>query len=335
MRLHMRAWILTAQAPIETRPLRLQVVPAPDPGPGEVLVRVHANALCRTDLHVIEGDLPPHRLPLTPGHQVAGTVEALGEGTSRFRAGDRVGVPWLRWTCGECRFCVTGRENLCARARFTGWDADGGYAEFAIAPEAFVYPIPDGFPDEQAAPLFCAGIIGYRALRLTDLTSGGRLGFYGFGNSAHVTIQVARARGLEVYVFARSAQDRRLAEDLGAAWTGNTTDQPPAPLDAAIIFAPAGELVPAALATVDRGGTVVCAGIHMSPIPSFEYRLLYGERSLRSVANNTREDGESFLREAAAVPVRTRTTAFDLDGAQDALIALKQQGFEGAGVVIP
>jgi propanol-preferring alcohol dehydrogenase len=295
---------------------------------------VKANALCRTDLHVIEGDLPSRRLPITPGHQVAGVVDALGPGAVRFRVGDRVGVPWLRSTCGACRFCRTGRENLCERARFTGWDADGGYAEYAVAPEAFMYPLPDGFADEQAAPLFCAGIIGYRALTLTGLTGGGRLGLYGFGGSAHVTIQVARSRGLDVAVMTRNERHQRLAVELGATWTGGTTDQPPFLLDAAIIFAPAGEIVPAALAATDRGGAVVCAGIHMSTIPAFDYTLLYGERSVRSVANNTRADGEAFLREAAQIPVQTHIVPFPLDRAQDALIALKHDGFEGAGVVI-
>ena len=297
-------------------------------------VGVRANALCRTDLHVVEGDLPPRRRPVTPGHQVAGVVDALGAGATRFRLGDRVGVPWLHMTCGRCRFCATGRENLCEAARFTGWDVDGGYAEFVVAPEAFVYPLPDGFPDEQAAPLLCAGIIGYRALTLAGLSNGGRLGLYGFGASAHVTIQVARARGLEVAVMTRNAGHRRLAAELGATWTGGTAEPPPFPLDAAIIFAPAGELVPAALAAVDRGGTVVCAGIHMSPIPAFDYALLYGERAVRSVANNTRADGEAFLREAAAIPVRTHIVTFPLDQAQEALVALKHDGFEGAGVVV-
>jgi propanol-preferring alcohol dehydrogenase len=260
-------------------------------------------------------------------------VDALGTGAARFGLGERVGIPWLRRTCGVCRFCTSGRENLCESAHFTGWDADGGYAEYAVAPQDFVYPLPSDLSYEQAAPLLCAGIIGYRALSLTGLTSGGRLGFYGFGSSAHVTIQVARARGIEVAVLARSHEDRRLAEDLGATWSGDTSERPPWPLDAAIIFAPAGELVPAALAAVDKGGAIVCAGIHMSAIPSFDYRLLYGERLLRSVANNTRADGKAFLREAAAIPVRTRVTTFGLEEAQDALITLKRGGFEGSAVV--
>lgn len=331
----MRAWLIEHPGPVESRPLRLTEVPVPQPGLGELRIRVHANALCRTDLHVVEGDLEQHRVPLIPGHQVVGRIDTLGEGASRFRVGDRVGVPWLRSTCGNCRFCSTARENLCERARFTGWDADGGYAEYVIAPEAFVYALPDGFSDEQAAPLLCAGIIGFRALTLTGLTSGARLGFYGFGSSAHVTIQVARARGLDIFVAARSEKDRRLAERLGAVWTGSTDQPPPVRLDAAIIFAPAGGLVPIALAAVDRSGSVVCAGIHMSAIPSFDYALLYGERRLLSVANNTRADGEAFLREAAVIPVRTRAASFPLDHAQDALIHLKHQGFEGAAVVLP
>jgi propanol-preferring alcohol dehydrogenase len=330
----MKAWRLDRQAPVDTRPMQLRDEALPEPGAGEVRLRVHANALCRTDLHVVEGDLAAHQLPLTPGHQIVGRVDAVGPGVNRLRAGDRVGVPWLRWTCGVCRFCLSGRENLCERARFTGWDADGGYAEYAVAPEAFVYALPEGFADVQAAPLLCAGIIGYRALRLTGLERGGRLGFFGFGSSAHVTIQVARARGLEVAVLARGENDRELAADLGAAWVGGTTERPPWPLDAAVIFAPAGELVPAALAAVDKGGAVVCAGIHMSTIPAFDYALLYGERLVRSVANNTRADGEAFLREAAAIPVQTRTVTFGLAEAQDALIALKQQGFDGSAVVV-
>jgi len=331
----MRAWLLDEPASIESRPLRFADVPVPEPGPQEIRVQVHANAVCRTDLHVVEGDLPAHRRPLIPGHQIAGTVDARGAGAARFQIGDRVGVPWLRRTCGDCRFCATGRENLCERALFTGWDANGGYAEFAVAPEAFAYPLPDGYSDEQAAPLLCAGIIGYRALTLSDVQPGGRLGFFGFGSSAHVTIQVARARGIEVYVFARSAKDRKLASQLGAAWTGSTTERPPAEMDAAIIFAPAGELVPVALAAIGRGGVVVCAGIHMSAIPAFDYALLYGERRLLSVANNTSADGEAFLREAATIQVGTHVTTFPLDQAQEALVLLKHQGFEGAAVVVP
>ena len=330
----MRAWLLDAPAPIETRPLRLVERPPTEPGPGEVRVRISANALCRTDLHVVEGDLPPHKQPVTPGHQAVGWVDALGPGATRFRLGERVGVPWLRWTCGVCGFCRSGRENLCDVAHFTGWDADGGYAEEDVAPEAFVYAIPDGFTDEQAAPLLCAGIIGYRALLMTALARGARLGFFGFGSSAHVTIQVARARGLEIAVLARSEKDRWLAERLGAAWTGATDARPPWPLDAAIIFAPVGAMVPAALAAVERGRRVVCAGVHMSPIPQFDYALLYGERSVKSVANNTRGDGEAFLAEAAAVPVQSNTVTFRLEESQEALVTLKQQGFEGSAVVL-
>lgn len=331
----MRAWLLDQQASIEARPLRLADVPMPEPGPGEIRVRVNANAVCRTDLHVVEGDLPAHRRPLIPGHQIAGTVDACGAGATRFRAGDRVGVPWLRWTCGACRFCSTGRENLCERARFTGWDANGGYAEYALAPEAFLYPLPDEYSDAQAAPLLCAGIIGYRALALSGVTSGARLGFFGFGSSAHVTIQVARARDVQVFVFARSDKDRQLASQLGAAWTGTTTERPPWLLDAAIIFAPAGELIPAALAAVERGGAVICAGIYMSTIPAFDYALLYGERRLISVANNTRADGDAFLREAAAIQLETRVTTFPLEQAQEALVLLKLRGFDGSAVVVP
>jgi len=326
--------VLDAQGQAEERPLHLRDVPTPDPGPGQVRIRVRACGVCRTDLHVAEGDLAPHKLPVALGHQVVGSVEARGEGATRFAIGARVGVPWLHQTDGVCRFCRGGRENLCERPLFTGWDVDGGYAEALVAPEAFVYPIPGGFSDEQAAPLLCAGIIGYRSLRLTGLGTSGRLGLYGFGSAAHVIIQVAVARGLEVYVFTRDAPHRRLAEQLGARWAGDTFDRPPVLLDAAIIFAPAGEIVPAALKALDRGGSVVCAGIHMSPIPSFAYDDLYWERRILSVANNTREDGEQFLAEAARIPVRSHVETFPLDAANDALIALKQDRIRGGSAVL-
>lgn len=294
---------------------------------GEVLVRVSACGVCRTDLHVVEGDLPLKRVPITPGHQIVGTIEGTGQ---------RVGIAWLHRTCGRCQFCLSGRENLCVDAEFTGWTRNGGFAEFVTAPADFVYPLPDNFPDLQAAPLLCAGIIGYRALKLADIKSwtGARLGIYGFGAAGHVCIQIARGRGADVYVATRDREKHQaLAEELGAAWVGDTFDEPQVKLDAAIIFAPAGEIVPAALKALDKGAALVLGGIHMSPIPQFEYPLIYGERMIRSVANNTREDGREFLREAAAISVRTSVEEFSLEDANDALIALKHDAIKGAAVL--
>lgn len=294
---------------------------------GEALVRVSACGVCRTDLHVVEGDLPLKRVPITPGHQIVGTIEGTGQ---------RVGIAWLHRTCGRCRFCLSGRENLCVDAEFTGWTRNGGFAEFVTAPADFVYPLPDNFPDLQAAPLLCAGIIGYRALKLADIKSwtGARLGIYGFGAAGHVCIQIARARGADVYVATRDREKHQaLAEELGAAWVGDTFDEPQVKLDAAIIFAPAGEIVPAALKALDKGAALILGGIHMSPIPQFEYPLIYGERMIRSVANNTREDGREFLREAAAISVRTSVEEFSLEDANDALIALKHDAIKGAAVL--
>jgi alcohol dehydrogenase, propanol-preferring len=290
---------------------------------------------------VVEGELPPRRSPIIPGHQVVGTVEATGPGDSHgVRVGDRVGVAWLRCTCGSCPFCIGGRENLCDRAEFNGWTADGGFAQYIAAPAAFVYPIPPGFEDTQAAPLLCAGIIGYRALRLTGLGErpgawrGARLGIYGFGAAGHVVIQLARSRGAQVYVCTRDrARHQALAAELGAAWVGGAADQPPQKLDAAIIFAPAGELVPPALAALDKGGVLVLGGIHMSDIPALPYRAIYGERVVRSVANNTRADGREFLAEAAAARIRTRVEVFPLQRANDALRALKHDAVKGAAVL--
>ena len=337
----MKACILKTPAPVDARPLQLADVPAPTPLAGELLVRVSACGICRTDLHVVEGELPARLSPVIPGHQVVGRVAALGAGVEDFRVGERVGVAWLHQTCGGCRFCRKGRENLCEAAQFTGWTVNGGFAEYAVAPAAFTYRLPDGFGDLQAAPLLCAGIIGYRALRLTNLGgagsdwAGARLGIYGFGAAGHVCIQLARARGAEVYVMSRDRERHQaLAAELGAVWTGDAYDEPPARLDAAIIFAPAGELVPAALRALDKGGTLVTGGIHMSAIPSFEYSLLYGERVVRSVANNTREDGREFLAEAARVPVRTHFETFPLAHANDALVALKHDAIRGAGVLV-
>jgi propanol-preferring alcohol dehydrogenase len=329
----MKASLLRAPAPIETNPLEFVDVPAPQPAEGEMLIRVRMCGVCRTDLHVIEGELPPRKSPVIPGHQVVGVVEQRGRGARRFEAGARVGVAWLHHTDGTCEYCRAGAENLCDNPTFTGYTVDGGYAEFITAPEDFVYAIPEGFGDEQAAPLLCAGIIGFRALRLSGVKPGGRLGFYGFGAAAHVAIQVARHWEVEVYASTRDERHQRLARELGAAWTGGTFAEPPTKLDAAIIFAPAGEIVPAALRALRKGGTLVLGGIHMSPIPSFDYDLLYQERVIRSVANNTRRDGEDFLRIAAEIPVRMHTQLFLLRDANRALNALKNDAIPGAAVL--
>jgi propanol-preferring alcohol dehydrogenase len=331
----MRAMVLHRQGPIGPGRLQPEDRPDPDPGPREIRVRVRAAAICRTDLHVIEGDLPPQRLPLIPGHQTVGVVDRLGPGCRRFRPGDRVGIAWLRWTDGVCDFCRTGSENLCEASRYTGYHEDGGFAELAVVPEDFAYAIPDAFTDQEAAPLLCAGIIGYRALARTETRGGGRLGLYGFGSSAHVVIQIARRRGTEVFAATRGARHRDLARRLGAAWTGDATDAVPAPLDAAIVFAPAGEIVPLALRAVRKGGVVVLAGIHMTPIPAMEYGPhLFHEKTLRSVEANTRRDGEDLLREAAEIPIRPSTVPFPLEAANEALLALETDGLEGTGVLV-
>jgi propanol-preferring alcohol dehydrogenase len=327
-----RAFALHAQAPIERAPLVREERPVPVAAPGEILVEVRACGICRTDLHVVEGDLPLVVAPIVPGHQVVGRV--VGDG-ARLRAGDRVGIAWLRWTCGACAACAAGRENLCEGARFTGWHADGGFADFATVPERFAYPLPAELGDAAAAPLLCAGIIGYRALRLSAVPPGGRLGIYGFGSSASVTIQVARARGCEVFVCTREASHRGLARALGAAWVGAATEPMPRPVDGAIIFAPAGELVPVALKSLARGGTLALAGIHMSRIPPLDYADLFQERRITSVTANTRADGEALLAEAARIPITPAVTTFPLEEANGALLALKQGAFAGSGVLIP
>ncbi len=304
----------------------------PQPGEGEALVRIHACAVCRTDLHIVDGELPRPKLPLVPGHQIVGTVVRA---SGRFAVGARVGVPWLGWTDGECRYCLSGRENLCDRARFTGYDVDGGYAEYAVADERFCFPIPDGYPDLEAAPLLCAGLIGYRSLVVAG--DAARLGLYGFGSSAHIIAQVARSQGRRVFAFTRPGDDegQRFALALGAEWAGGSGERPPEELDAAIIFAPVGALVPAALGVVAKGGTVVCAGIHMSEIPAFAYELLWGERVVRSVANLTRRDGEEFLALAPGVPVRTEIEEFPLDQANEALDRLRAGRIRGSAVLVP
>ena len=332
----MKAMVVRHPAPIHSRPLEAAEVPVPAPEAGELLVRVRACAICRTDLHVIEGELPPRRLPIVPGHQAVGHVEALGPDAARFRPGDRVGIPGLRHTDGTCGFCRAGAENLCAASRYTGYHADGGYAELAVVPAAFAYPIPRAFSDLDAAPLLCAGIIGYRALRRAELPRGGRLGLYGFGSSAHVVLQIARHRGSEVLVATRGEGHRALARRLGAAWVGETTAPIPQPLDAAIVFAPAGELVPVALRAIRKGGRVVLAGIHMTPVPAMTYaEHLFHEKTLTSVEANTRTDGEELLREAAAIPIRPAIIPFPLAEANEALIRLKDDRIDGTGVLLP
>src|SRR5579864_9502406 len=329
----MKACLLNAPARIETNPLQFADVPVPNPAKGEVLIRVHACGVCRTDLHLIEGELVPRKSPVIPGHQVVGVVEKLGESSRRYAIGSRVGVAWLHYTDGACQYCRRGEENLCDNPTFTGYSVDGGYAEYIVAPEDFVYAIPEGFPDEQAAPLLCAGIIGFRCLRLSGIKPGGRLGFYGFGAAAHVAIQVARHWNAEVYASTRDARHQKLALELGATWAGGTFDEPPKKLDAAIVLAPAGEIVPAALKALKKGGALVLGGIHMSPIPSFPYDLLYQERMIRSVANNTRQDGEDFLRIAAEIPIQPHVQIFPLRDANRALNALKNDAIPGAAVL--
>jgi propanol-preferring alcohol dehydrogenase len=328
-----KACLLRGNAPIETNPLAFTDVEAPRPAKGEVLVKVNCCGVCRTDLHVVEGELPRGKMPVIPGHQVVGVVERTGEGARRFQPGARVGIAWLHQTDGTCRYCLEGEENLCDNPSFTGYTADGGYAEQIVAPEDFVYPIPEAFADEQAAPLLCAGIIGFRSLRLSGIERGGRLGFYGFGAAAHVAIQVAQHWGVTVYASTRDERHQRLARELGAVWAGGTFDAPPEKLDAAIIFAPAGEIVPAALGALRKGGTLVCGGIHMSPIPQFSYDLLWEERVIRSVANNTRQDGEDFLKVAAEIPIKTHVEVFPLAEANRALNSLKNDAIEGAAVL--
>ncbi|RBY87737.1 zinc-dependent alcohol dehydrogenase family protein [Blastococcus sp. TF02A-30] len=330
----MLAWTVAAPGPVDDGPLRAVDRPLPEPGPGQVRVAVSCCGVCRTDLHLAEGDLAPRRPGVVPGHEVVGRVDALGPGATRFALGDRIGVAWLGRTDGTCRFCRAGRENLCTAPLFTGWDLDGGYAEACLVDEGFAHPLPDDLPDEQAAPLLCAGIIGYRALRLAEVPPGGRLGIYGFGGSAHLTAQLALAQGLRVHVLTRGEHNRVLAARLGVDSVGGAEDVPPEPLDGAVLFAPAGELVPVALRALDRGGTLAVAGIWLSPIPGLDYAAeLFEERRLRSVTANTRRDGEEFLRLAVRLGVRATTVGYDLADAPRALADLAHGRFGGAAVL--
>jgi propanol-preferring alcohol dehydrogenase len=329
------AWWVEHPGPIDTAPLRSGERAEPTPQPGEVLVRVSACGVCRTDLHLTEGDLPPHRPRTVPGHEIVGRVVDQGRGATRFAVGDRVGIAWLRSTCGRCAFCLSDRENLCVSPSFTGWDADGGYAELAVVPEHYAYPIPEAFSDVEAAPLLCAGIIGYRALRRSALPRGGRLGIYGFGASAHLAAQVALHEGATVHVMTRATDAQRLARDLGAASVQGATDEPPEPLDAAILFAPAGDLVPVAMTALDRGGTLAVAGIHLTDIPRLNYQQhLFEERQLRSVTANTRRDGTELLALAAKIPIRPTVVPYPLEQADRALADLAHDRLTGAAVLV-
>ncbi len=335
MRETMKAMVLEANAPIESAPLKMAELAVPTPSEGQVRLKVHCCAICRTDLHVIEGDLPPRKLPLVPGHQIVGVVDGLGAGCRRLALGQRVGAAWLRHTCGRCRFCTSGRENLCPDQQFTGYHADGGYAEYALVPEAFAYALPAAFDDAQAAPLLCAGIVGYRALKRSNLPDGGSLAMYGFGSSAHVIIQIALHRRGRVYVVTRDPRHRKLAEEMGAAWVGTSAAELPVKVDSAILFAPAGELVPQALAKLEKGGTLALAGIHMTPIPSMDYReSLFYERDVRSVTANTRQDGRELLELAAAIPIRPHVIPYRLDQANQALADHKADRINGTGVLV-
>ena len=330
----MRAWVLSRPGPIEQAPLSLRQVEDPVPGPGELAIDVSVCGICRTDLHVVEGELAPHRPTLIPGHQIVGRVRSLGDGARRFAVGQRVGIAWLWRACGACEYCAASAENLCRAPRFTGWDENGGYAERACVPEDFAYALPDALDDVTVAPLLCAGIIGYRSLRRSGIRPGGRLGLYGFGSSAHIALQVARAWGCRIFVVTREATHRALARELGAEWTGDLGEKPPEKLDAAVLFAPVGTLVPTALEALRPGGTLACAGIHMSQIPPLDYvAQLFDERTLTSVTANTRADGRELLELAARASIRPRTTEFAFGDANQALLALKQGLISGSGVL--
>ena len=331
----MKALILNEPGRIEDNPLKYTELPEPEPEPGELLIKVSACGVCHTDLHTVEGEITPPSYPVVPGHQVVGTVQSTGEGVSNFASGDRVGLAWLRSTCGQCTYCLSGRENLCDSIRLNGFHANGGYAEYVTAPSDFVYRIPESFSDVESAPLLCAGIIGYRSLVLSNANKGDKLALYGFGASAHVTIQVAKHNGCEVYVFSRSEAHLELAKELGAVWTGSLPETPDVLMNSSIIFAPAGDIVPEALRLTAPGGTVVTAGIHMSQIPPFDYaEHLYHEKTLRSATNSTRQDGTELLELAAKIPINTKVQTFQLKDANEVLLMLKRGGIQGAGVLV-
>ena len=329
----MKAQILQTPKPAEQNPLESADIPVPVPGPDDIRIHVHVCGACRTDLHIAEGELPPKKSPLIPGHQIVGVIDRAGANVKRFTTGDRVGVTWFHSSCGQCDYCKKGLENLCDSAQFTGYDVDGGYAEYTVVPAAYAFPLPEGFPDTQAAPLLCAGVIGYRSLRLSEIRPGERLGLYGFGASAHVTIQVARHLGCEVYVFTRSTAHREHAAELGAVWTGSAGDDPPALMDSSIIFAPAGEIVPEALRVLKKGGTLAINAVHMSPIPEMAYDRIYFERTVRSIANLTRRDAEELLKLAAEIPLHTDVEIYPLTEANEVLKRMKRSEIRGAAVL--
>jgi len=329
-----KAHRLKHRGTVETSPLSIEEIDRPLPGPGQLLLRVRTCGICHTDLHIVEGDLPLPKIPLTPGHQIVGIVEQCGKDVTSFRPGDRAGVPWLYETCGRCRFCLSGRENLCDTGRFTGYHVDGGFAEFVLVGQSFAYRIPDGYSDLHAAPLLCAGVIGFRALRLSDISPGGRLGLFGFGASAHIAMQIALHQGCEVSVFTRSKNHQEAAESLGAAWVGTAEMAPPHGIEAAVIFAPAGHLVLSALRVLEKGGTIALAGIHMSPIPAMEYNLLYEERTIRSVANSTRKDVQDLLNFASEASVRTDVEAFPFEDVNKALQMLKNSAINASAAIV-
>lgn len=329
----MKAMQLRQASPADTSPLANTIIDTPEPGPGQVRLKIHACGVCHTDLHIVEGDLELPRLPVVPGHEIVGTVDAVGPDVTLHSVGDRLGVPWLYQTCGQCRYCQAEKENLCENIQFTGLHANGGYAEYMVVNQKFAYKIPATFSDVEAAPLLCAGVVGYRSLRLSRVQPGQRLGLYGFGASAHIIIQIARHWDCDVFVFTRSQHHRELAQSLGAVWTGGAEDDPGALMDSSIIFAPAGWLVPEALRVLDRGGTLALGGIHMSPVPEMQYSLLWHERTIQSVANSTRQDAIDFLQVAAEVPVKTQVELFELEQANEVLLRLKQSEINGAGVL--
>ncbi len=330
----MKAMLLERTRPVQEKPLKISDIPIPEPGPGQVLIKVKACGVCHTDLHTVEGDLSLPRLPLVPGHQVVGRIEKTGPNATRFTGDERVGVTWFFSSCGLCGFCLQARENLCGNARFTGFHEQGGYAEYLVVPEESAFPIPEAFSDIEATPLLCGGVIGFRALRLSEIKPGGSLGMYGFGNSAHVVIQIAVKRGCRVHVFTRSRNHQELARELGAVWVGTPEDLPVAPLDASIIFAPAGDIIPIALKALNKGGTLTLAGITMTRIPAMDYSLIYGERTIRSVANTTRKDAEELLVEASEIPVRTVVETFPLEDANEVLLMMKQSRLRGGAALV-